>query len=130
MNAHQDLLELFQEWRTLTETEGQAIRSATWPEVNRCQDAKFHLQSRLMMAHESLQAERLARGLDPVTYDPPYRQVVAELIRLEQRNSEWLADQYQQAERQNQDLARTSRNLRQVHRAYAPGAPAHWHSYS
>jgi hypothetical protein len=130
MNAQQDLLELFQEWRTLTEAEGQAIRSAIWPEVNRCQDAKFHLQSRLMLVHESLQAERRAQGLDPETYDPPYRQVVTELIRLEQRNGEWLADQYQQAECQNQDLARTSRNLRQVHRAYASGAPTHWHSYS
>ena len=130
MSANNDLLDLFQEWRALTEAEGQAIQSATWPEVTRCQDAKSQLQTRLIATHELLQAELKASGLDAEAYDPRYRQVVAELIRLEQRNSEWLADQYQQADQQRNDLARASRNLRQVHRAYARTASANWHSYS
>jgi hypothetical protein len=130
MSAHHELLALFDQWRHLTESEGEAIRAATWATVSKCQDAKFKLQARIVLTTELLQAELAAAGLGQGEYDRQFRGIVAELIALEARNSEWLSDQRKRAEQANHELAQTSRNLRQVHRAYAPARQPNWHSYS
>jgi len=130
MSAANDLMALYQEWRTLTEAEGEAILSATWPQVNRCQTAKFQLQSRILAAHDLFQAELAAHGLDPQEHEAQYRKTVADLILLEERNGGFLEAQRKQACEQIRSLGRTKQNLRKVHRAYSGAREAAWNSYS
>jgi hypothetical protein len=57
--------------------------------------------------------------------------VVEELMQLEQHNRELIQAQRQVAQHQKDQLDQSSRNLRQIHRTYAPAsARAHWQSYS
>jgi hypothetical protein len=130
MSARNELMALYQEWRTLSEAEGEAIQSAIWPQVNRCQSAKSQLQTRILAAHELFQAELAAHGLDAREHEAQYRKTIAELILLEQRNGEFLDAQRQRAAAQIRELGRTRQNLRHVHRAYAGPREAAWNSYS
>ena len=130
MSARHELMALYQEWRTLTESEGEAIRSATWPQVNQCQTAKSQLQTRILAAHELFQAELAANGLDAPEHEAQYRKTIAELILLEERNGKFLEAQRQRASAKIRELGRTRQNLNQVHRAYAGSREAAWHSYS
>jgi hypothetical protein len=130
MSAFQELSDYYREWRRLSELEGAAIRDGKWPEVQSCQDAKFTLQSNIMLATEMFQSELVKSGNDPQEYDRQFRGIVAELIQLEERNGKWLSEQKKKATEESERLARTSSNLRQVRGAYVHGARTHWNSYS
>lgn len=130
MSAFQELSRLYQEWRRLSEAEGEAIRRHEWPAVEECQEAKYKLRSGITMATELYQSDLAHPGGDPLAYDRQFRGIVAELIQLEERNGKWLEDQRRQAREQQADLARTTANLRQVRRAYASDKAAAWTSYS
>ncbi len=129
MSAHDDLLGVYEQWRTWSEAEGEAIQAGAWPQVARCQDAKLKLQSRILTATEAWQSENPNRGQEG-TVDPQVRRVVSELILLEVRNSEWVAEQRRQAHRDRDQLGQSRRNLRQIQRAYAASPRALWQSYS
>jgi hypothetical protein len=130
MSAHSQLLGLYQEWRSWSEMEGAAIQSATWTRVDECQDAKLQLQPRIVNASETLHAELAASQQPFSAYESQLRGIVAELIALEQRNSEWLAEQRKHVQAEADTLNRTGGHLRQVRRAYAPNRESAWHSYS
>ncbi len=130
IDSRNELMALYQEWRDLSEAEGQAIRSAIWSDVDECQNAKGRLQSRILSATELLQADLVARGENPQCYDAEFRNVVAELILLEERNSKWLAEVKEAKLAQRQELNRSSQNLRQVRRAYTRNRQPAWNSYS
>lgn len=130
MTARHNLLNLYQTWRELTEREGEAIRVAAWAQVSRVQEDKAKLQAQIIDATERFQTEMLELHGYQGAEDSGLRSLLAELIQLEQRNGEWLATQRCQAEKERQELASTSRNLRQVHRAYATSSVSGWESYS
>lgn len=130
MSARTDLLDLYQEWRTWTDAEAQAIRAGAWNQVNRCQDAKTRLQERILFATEQWQTEaRLDR--DHVReIDPQLRRVVDELILLELRNGELVEEKRREARRDRQELETSTRNLAALRRSYAPSRQALWQTYS
>jgi hypothetical protein len=130
MSAHSYLLGLYQEWRSWSEMEGAAIQSAAWNRVDECQGAKLQLQPRIVAASETLHTELAAARQPYSAYEPQLRGIVAELIALERRNSEWLAEQRKHAQAEADSLSRTGGHLRQVRRAYAPSRESAWHSYS
>lgn len=125
MNPSDELAALYQQWRRLTESEGQAIRAAIWPQVDQCQAAKLALQPRI---------SEVSSVLDPAVHEQRFRPVVEELMQLERRNRELLQAQRQIAQMQKDELDHAGRNLRQLHRSYVPAdAPhrgAHWQSWS
>jgi hypothetical protein len=129
MSAHDDLLDLYEQWRTWSETEGEAIKAGAWPQVAQCQDAKLKLQSRILTATEVWQSEDPKRRQEG-TVDPQVRRVVGELILLEVRNSEWVSEQRRQANRERDQLHQSRRNLRHIQKAYAASPGARWQSYS
>jgi hypothetical protein len=130
VNARSQLLELYHQWKELSEFEGIAILAANWNEVSRCQSGKAALQYGIITAHELLQKE-LSPGIsDPRVTDPQIRSIVTELILLEQRNGQWLDEQEEKAQEQNRALSKTSKNLRAVHKAYVSPQACVWHSYS
>lgn len=130
MSAHQCLAALYADWRRLTEAEGEAISRAAWSRVADCQRAKAELRSRILAATTEWEAQR--SSLDPAgaEEEPRLRALVAELISLESRNQQRLANQYEQARLSQAVLDRASSNLRQIRRAYAPSPRLAWQSYS
>ncbi len=121
MTSGEELHALYEQWRQLTRSEGDAIRVAAWPQVEHCQQAKAQLQPRI---------SEVAARLDAAEHEKEFRPVVEELIQLEKQNREVLQAQRQVARHQKDELDQASRNLRQIHRGYVPLAPAHWQSYS
>ena len=97
--------------------------------VAQCQDAKLKLQSCILTATEVWQSENPRPDREGAV-DPEVRRVVSDLILLEVRNSEWVAERREEAERERNEIRQSRRNLRHIHRAYAPSAHALWQSYS
>jgi hypothetical protein len=116
------------QWRRLAEAEGQAMRAGNWPLVADCQAALQELQgplsSQIAQARQQLAASRssVANGEEQL------RNLLLPLMDLEKRNLNWLATRRQRLSQQVEQLGRTSRNLRRIHRSYSPAAPPDWTS--
>jgi hypothetical protein len=130
MSACSTLLELYQEWRKWTEAEGEAILENDWPKVKRCQAAKTELQPRILQQTEEAQAECARDGIDRRAFDKQLRSRVNELIYLESRNGEFLAEQRERAQAEFAALERSGRNLPRIHKQYTRNSSAGWGSYS
>lgn len=130
MTAHHDLQKLYQQWRALTEAESLAIQSANWGKLAEHQDDKQLLQDLIKTASEGFQSEATSREGGGADLERQLRQMVDELTALELKNGRALTVQRQIAERQQGELQKVNRNLRQVQQAYAPGLLTAWQSYS
>lgn len=130
MSTGQELFNLYSRWRGLTDDEAEGIRAGAWEQVDECQAAKLELQGQILAATDRFQAVSKATGETHSEVETQIRKVVGELILLEMRNGELIEDQKQKARRQKEELDRSSRNLKQIRRAYAPSREALWQSYS
>lgn len=129
-SAHRDLMELYREWKSLTESETRAIHEAAWPRLDRVQGEKLNLQIRIVEASQQVQTEMAIDGIAISELEKTLRPVVEELIRMEESNGRLLMEKRQRLEEEQAGLDRTSRNLRQVQQAYGSGSSAGWASYS
>lgn len=130
MSAWNDLHEYYRQWRALTLEEGEAIQLGVWAKVDGCQTAKYKLQGSIQQTVDLIRSELAAKGEGTGAYDLEFRAIVAELVSLEKRNSEWLADQKLKTQLALNELTASSRNLRGVRSAYGPPRQAVWQSYS
>lgn len=129
-HAHQALLDLYAEWRRLTELEGAAIGRNEWPCVAQQQQLKRGLQTRIVDATEAWNRE-LAPGAGSLApFEQEFRPIVTDLIQLESRNHELLCEHRTQARAELATLDRSTAHLRGLHRAYAGGETSRWQSYS
>lgn len=123
MSPADELAALFAQWRSLTEEEGKAIESGAWAQVEHYQSAKSRLQPRIVEVSQRI-------GIEVAVHELQFRPIVDELMTMERRNAARLRDTRSSAEQEKQDLDKSSRNLRQLHKSYVPPARAHWQSYS
>lgn len=130
MNAKKNLVAAYQSWEQLTQTEGKAIRKCDWLQVQECQQTKLGLQKEIIQLTEAAQAECRAAGLGPELFERDVRPLINNLIVLESRNSEWLAQSRATAEVARADLDQAAHNLRRVQKSYVPRAETVWNSYS
>jgi hypothetical protein len=128
MSLEKSLLDACAEWRRLAEAEGEAMRAGNWPLVADCQGALRQLQSRLGSLVEQARLQWTRLGSEKVKQEEGLRRLVAELIALEKRNLAWLASRRRWLSEQVDQLGRSSRNLRRIHRSYSPAAPTGWTS--
>jgi hypothetical protein len=124
------LLDLYAEWRRLTELEGAAIDREEWPVVFQQQQLKRGLQDEIVRVTEAWNHELSAAREGSAPFDRDIRPIIADLIRLESHNHELVCERRQTAHSLRQTLDQSSANLRAIHRAYAPGAAVRWQSYS
>lgn len=125
-----ELLDLYREWGHITRLESEAIQASAWLKVEALQNSKYRLQPPILEATQSIQAEAQRKMLPREAIDRELRLIVHELIQSERRNADKLASMRENLEQQRAELNRTSRNLRQIHRAYSSGNSPAWHSYS
>jgi hypothetical protein len=126
MSARQDITNLLEQWRRLTEAEGEAIRTGAWPSVKELQGAKAGLQRDINAAMEKWKREN--PGAAP--WKHPFRREVDRLISLEVRNSELLAQQQQRLQLEKASSDRALLTLRRVQGSYAQKPETGWNSYS
>ncbi len=117
MNAHHRLAALYEEWRLMTESEGDAIRSLAWQRVEHCQRIKANLRERIVEASEH--AAREVDSAEAVRHR--FQPVLEHLIELEVRNNEWLATERRNLEMEQGELNRSRRTIRQLRGTY--GSP-------
>ena len=121
MTPAAELSALYQQWRSLSEDEGEAIEAGAWASVDQFQTAKARLQPRIV---------EVSQRLDAATHERQFRKEVEELMQLERRNSALLQRRRQTADEQMRELDKAGRHLRQLHKSYVPPARTHWQSYS
>jgi hypothetical protein len=126
MNVNAELLELYQEWKRLTEQEGAAIMASNWTEVRSCQKAKQELQPRIIQATDGAKNAPGERS----EFEAQIRECVNELIRLETRNSEALGKRLEAAEKEKGGLEQTSQRLKRVQKSYSGQRESAWDQYS
>jgi hypothetical protein len=129
-DAHQLLLDLYAEWRRLSELEGAAIGRDKWPCVAQQQQLKRRLQTRIVEATDAWNRQRPALPGASELFETEFRPIVADLIRLESRNHELLCERRQHAHSAVASLGRSAAHLRGITRAYASGDGVRWQSYS
>jgi hypothetical protein len=124
-----DLWTLYQNWKNLTEREGEAILDCDWPAVRECQSAKQGLQNEIIRATDLARAS-VGTPAQEREFFSAIRGRVNELIQLESKNNSILDERLAAARQQKVELSKTSRRLRQVHQSYAPAREPVWNSYS
>jgi exonuclease VII large subunit len=120
----------YEQWRSLTEAEGEAIRNGVWQQVDQLQETKRQLQQLILGATRELRAECARCGVDPATVEQQLRNLVEHLVQLESRNGQSLAEQLHQTRTQLQQQDTAGRNLNQIRRAYSSAREANWESFS
>lgn len=126
MDVNSELLDLYREWKTLTEKEGAAILESNWAEVRSCQKIKQQLQPKIIRATD-LAKTSPGGGSE---FEARIRECVNELILLETRNSENLGKRLEAAEKEKNSLDRTSHRLKQVQKSYSSARGPAWDQYS
>jgi len=121
MSPVEELTALYEQWRCLSREEGRAIDDADWDQVAQCQSGKTGLQPRIA---------ELSQRPEVAAHETQFRSVVEPLMEMERSNQARLGEQRELAERQKQQLDRSSRQLRQLHQSYVAPARTNWQSYS
>jgi flagellar biosynthesis regulator FlaF len=130
MNAETALTEAYQEWRRLAETEGDAIRSCNWGLLAASQRALEHLRDRITALTVTAKKEWVQFGADITSRENKFRAIIADLMQLERQNSTLLTAIRQGVKTQLDKLDQSGRNLKRVHRSYAPARSPVWTSFS
>jgi hypothetical protein len=132
-NAHQLLVELYAEWRRLTDLEGAAIGADEWPNVARQQQLKLELRDQIVQTTEQWHVERAATETETaanVRFEQEFRPIVADLIQRETRNHEMICERKQRVQSDLAALRQSSTRLRGIQRAYSADTGSRWQSYS
>jgi hypothetical protein len=119
MTAHHQLHRLYEEWKTLTEEETEAIKHSFWPEVDRCQESKMMLKAHIIKENDNLACELKGAPGGAAEIEESIRRQVDGLIVLEAANAELICQKKESVAQQLRDLDKSSGNLRQIHKSYA-----------
>ena len=122
MNPGVQLLELYDQWKHLTNQESAAILASDWTALHRCQQEKQKLQPEIIQASD--QVRNASEG--PDEFSPRLRERINELIQLETNNSHHLGTRLKSARQEKEKLDFTSQRLRKIHKSYVPSQNAVW----
>ncbi len=126
MNAATELLDLYGRWLELTESEARAIRAASWSAVTELQAQKAGLQKLV---------EACSRRVSPLADSgracaAELQRVIRDLVRREEENSAFLAQQLEAHRSERAVLEQSGLNLRRLRCSYGQGQNSTWQSYS
>jgi len=124
------LLEAYEDWRRLTELEGEGIRARDWTLVTDCQNRLATLQTRMIRLTSDARAEWRRTGTDLSEKESHLRQTVSSLMELEMANSASLSAAKEPACLKMNQLDSARQNLKRVERTYSSTGSAGWNSYS
>jgi hypothetical protein len=114
----------------LTDLEREAILGDDWPGLAEQQTRKAQLQAEIQSALKLAHATPSAQGQGSLSLERAFEPVVGELMALERRNGELLAEKRTRRQGEADRLAGTLHDLHGVRRAYGSSQGARWQSYS
>ncbi len=123
MNADRALRESYNEWRRLSEAEGDAICAGNWMLVFACQGALRRLQPLITHRKGEAWQEWARTGLNCQEKEKELSQIVTSLIELERRNRCLLETRRRAAQTELARLDEAGLALRRIQHSYA-AAPA------
>lgn len=118
MGSQNRLASLYEEWRLMSEAEGEAIRTSEWQQVHLYQNTKAELQAKIVDATQELNATTFSAEEIRQQFQP----VLEHLISLEIRNNDLLGNERSQLESERDQLGKNQHNLRQIKSAYGSNA--------
>jgi len=132
MTAGAEIAALYEQWRSLTASELEAIQQSRWGDLQQAQAAKLKLRGPLGSALDRfLQGSDSHPGAKRSAEEIQLRKTRDELVALEQQNAQLLDRRLAEARRELKALDQSSRNLRQLSRSYSRSSEtAHWQSFS
>lgn len=113
--------DLLNEWRSLTEAEGEAIEAEDWARVSSSQASKQLLQARISDGGTEASADSKSTGLQI-----EWRRIIA----AEERNLALLNQKMDENREQRDGLSGRSKKLDQIKTSYASAPATYWTSYS
>ncbi len=113
------LFEAYQEWRRLTELEGEGIRTRDWTLVADCQNRLAALQTHLIRLTGEAREEWRRTGVELAQKENHLRQTVSSLMELEMANSASLSTAKEGVRAQLDQLGTARQNLKRVERSYS-----------
>jgi hypothetical protein len=129
MSAREQIADLLQQWREVSQTEFAAIQAGDWTQLRALQAAKETIQRKLTEARQTWNAENPTQPL-PAAAGNPFAEQVNNLLTLETRKVQFLEARRQRL-RDRQGMLRQARtNVRRLRSSYAGSAAPKWHSYS
>jgi hypothetical protein len=130
MIAERKLSEVYQEWRRLAETEGEAIGTRNWSLVAACQQAIQHLQEQISRISPAARKEWAKSGSDGTAKVASLKATIHELIQIEQRNQNLLGAMKTTMRTKLDQLDQAGWNLKKIQRSYGGERVAAWSSFS
>ena len=124
------LLEAYEDWRRLTELEGEGIRARDWTLVTDCQNRLAALQTRMIRLTSDARAEWRRTGMDLSEKESNLRHTISNLMELEMANRPSLNATKEAARAKLEQLHSARQNLKRVERTYSSTGSAGWNSYS
>jgi hypothetical protein len=130
MHKAAELIRLLADWRRLSEGERGAILEGDWSGVADHQARKSQLQQQITLVFDQSHPVPTDRECPSDASQQELDALVREVIALEIRNRDLVAEQLQHHQPESQRLAQTVRHLQGVRRAYGPSRGPCWQSYS
>ena len=120
MNAERELLRAYSEWRRLAEAEGKAIAARNWQLLADCQHAIQDFQKHVSRLSLDAREEWKRAGADIAAKEKFIQRIVGELIEITRHNHAKLVTARDAAKQRLEELGTAGRNLKQLHKSYAP----------
>ena len=122
MTPYSQLIELYADWRKLSDQECEALRHQNWGRVAESQARKKSLQDVISTVFKTCTVEQRRSA--------QIKEILSELIQSEQANQQLLERIRKTAEKERGDLGGVARTLRRIHGSYGQQPQTVWHSYS
>ena len=129
MSARQQISDLLQQWREISQSECSAIQAGDWTQLRALQAAKDRIQRGLTEARAVWNTENPAQRL-PGPGEHPFAAEVGDLMVLESRKVQLLEARRQKLHERQNLLRQARTNMRKLRRSYAGPPQPKWHSYS
>lgn len=128
MSAKEEIVEFYEEWRTLSREEATAIQEDEWTRVHQCQSRKSALQKLIIQRTPVMEQELCNEDADAAQRE--IRTVIADLISMERNNGELIAERRRDMSAEKEGLETSSRKISRIKKAYASKPQTAWFSYS
>ena len=128
MSARDEIEEYYEEWRTLSDAEAPAIQQSKWAQMQQCQSRKAAIQKMIIQRTPAMEQELDVE--DAAENQRELRIVISDLISMERRNGELLAEKRRCMSAEQDGLEKSNRNLSRIRQAYTSKPQTAWFSYS
>jgi hypothetical protein len=118
MNAENELLDAYREWRRLVQAEKRAIQTRNWALLTDCHQAIKDYQSLVGGLTQKTRAEWRRTGCNVAEKERNLRVLVADLIELTRQNQALVQNILAVARNQLDQLSEVGHNLQRIRRSY------------